>query len=269
MNRSLQGFGSLPVVRAFRPLYRVLVRWYQNVRGVHEHRRLSARWRLRVSQATTRISSLSLSDVPIVVINLPERSDRLEHFESEMKSLGVSHFRVVPGVSGRDLYPELPGDFSGAIGCNLAHSNAIEANDWAQQELLMICEDDIEFLCSASDIETLISEFQSDPNLDVLCLAGRVRGPRIPISDNLSVASGIVGQACYVVKPKMVEVLAGLWRSGVRDLQQLRLRGKNDIAWLRVQRQEAFFAFPTRRIARQRASFSDIQGRMMPPQESN
>ena len=209
-----------------------------------------------------------MSDIPIVVISLPNRHDRLDGFESEMRRLGVKHHRVVPGVLGNAMYPNLPGDFSGAIGCNLAHSNAIEANNWSHEELLMICEDDVEFQVDAPALEALVSEFIADPQLDVLCLAGRVRGPKIPISEDLFVVTGVVGQACYVVKPHMVAPLAKLWRSGVADLAKLKLRGKNDIIWNKAQKNYAFFAFPRYRVARQRASYSDIQGREMPVQES-
>ena len=268
MLNALESLGSRPVIRELRPLYRRLLAVFRRLRGRRALRQLAQRWEARRPRTGTPSTTLRLSGVPIVVISLPDRRDRLDEFEKEMKRLKATHYRVVPGVAGKELYPSIPGDFSGAIGCNLAHSNAIESNDWSNEQLLMICEDDVEFQVDVDVLEGLISEFHANPNLDVLCLAGRVRGPRIPISDNLAVVTGVVGQACYVVKPHMVEPLARLWRSGVADLARLKLKGKNDIIWNKVQRREAFFAFPRQKIARQRASYSDIQGREMPPQES-
>lgn len=269
MSKTLISIGSLPVIRVLRPLYRNLLRALKRMSGLRSLRKLERRWRSREFRPESSLRVVSLSEVPIVVINLPDRQDRLAGFKGEMRRLNVGHFRVVAGVAGKELFPNLPGDYSGAIGCNLAHSNAIEANDWETETLLMVCEDDIEFLVDSNTLEALISEFESNPYLDVLCLAGRVRGPRIPISENLSVVTGVVGQACYVVKPQVVKPLANLWRSGVDDLANLKLRGKNDIIWNTLQREEAFFAFPRGRVARQRASYSDIQGRQMPAQESN
>ena len=268
MLNALENLGTRPVIRELRPLYRRLLAVIRRFRGRRALRELAQRWEARRPRTGTPSTAIRLSDLPIVVISLPNRRDRLYEFEKEMKRLKASHYRVVPGVAGKELYPSIPGDFSGAIGCNLAHSNAVESNDWSKEQLLMICEDDVEFQVDADVLEALISEFHANPHLDVLCLAGRVRGPRIPISDNLAVVTGVVGQACYVVKPHMVEPLARLWRSGVSDLARLKLKGKNDIIWNKVQRRDAFFAFPHHKIARQRASYSDIQGREMPPQES-
>lgn len=268
MLNSLEKLGALPILRELRPSYRGLLAVLRRLRGRRAFRQLSQRWETKSPRIEIPSTALRLSQIPIVVISLPNRRDRLDEFEKEMARLSATHYRVVPGVSGKELYPSIPGDFAGAIGCNLAHSNAIESNDWSNEQLLMICEDDVEFHVDAKVLETLISEFYVNPYLDVFCLAGRVRGPRIPISENLAVVTGVVGQACYVVKPHMVEPLARLWRLGVADLAKLRLRGKNDIIWNAVQKQTAFFAFPRQKIARQRASYSDIQGREMPPQES-
>ena len=94
-----------------------------------------------------------MDNIPIAVINLVTRPDRLVEFKAEMARLGISDFTVVKGVPGRELYPELPGDFSGAIGCNLAHSDAVEAIDWERHGVLMVCEDDVEFVVSRSQLE--------------------------------------------------------------------------------------------------------------------
>ena len=268
MKNSLISLGALPVFSGLRPLYRSILASIRRWGSRRALRQLALRWESRDSQRDTSPKTLRMSDIPVVVISLPNRHDRLDGFENEMRRLEIQHHRLVPGVPGKDLYPNLPGEFSGAIGCNLAHSNAIEVNNWLHEELLMICEDDVEFQIDAPALEALVSEFNANPHLDVLCLAGRVRGPKIPVSENFFVVTGVVGQACYVVKPHMVEPLAALWRSGVADLAELKLKGKNDIIWHRVQKKDAFFAFPRYKVARQRASYSDIQGREMPVQES-
>ena len=255
-------------LRLLRPSFRSSQKLLRQKKSAWARMRLVKRWKkagLPIGESTP----LPLEDVPVIVINLPSRPDRMKDFSSEMLKINVTNVTVVPGVPGRELYPDIPGDFSGAIGCNLAHSNAVEAIDWSGHSLQMICEDDLEFLVSRSEIDTLLGEFVANEALDVLCLAGRVRGAKIPISENLYLATGIVGQACYVLKPHMAAPLANLWRSGVEDLSRERLRGKNDHIWNTLQAGTSFFAFPRAQIARQRESFSDIQGRNLPPQESS
>lgn len=268
MGRLLISIGSLPIFRLFRPSFRATSKRIRRFMGEREKSRLSLRWNKKPQQTYLQERSLSLENVAIVVINLVTRPDRLEEFKAEMARLEIFDFTVVKGVPGKELYPELPGDFSGAIGCNLAHSDAVEAIDWERHGVLMVCEDDVEFVVSRSELEDTIEEFFRNPYLDVLCIAGRVRGAKVRISERLFVATGIVGQACYLVKPHMASILADLWRSGVTDLSRKKLRGKNDIIWNKLQRAEAFFAFPAQRHARQRSSYSDIQGRVLPVQES-
>jgi hypothetical protein len=268
MSKRLIALGQIFPFSVFRFVVRRLIRWRREKKYRLQRKRLEARYFSVPRPRDVAVGSRSLGDLPIVVINLPERSDRLRQFTDEMGKLGVTNFEVIPGVSGKALYPKLPGDFSGAIGCNLAHSTAVESPDWSKTDVLMVCEDDLEFLVSSSEIESLIANFLARKDLDVLCLAGRVRGPKIPIDDELYVVTGLVGQACYLIKPHMAQPLADLWRSGVASLARKRLSGKNDIIWNSLQTRNAFFGYPTRQIARQRESYSDIQGRVLPVQDS-
>lgn len=260
--------GALPVIRGLRPGFRKLVQWRKRVVSMRHRRELGRRWQRRHSSPAGSIVRTPLQQLAVTVISLPARTDRLKEFEVEMDRVGITDYTVTPGVPGKDLFPKLPVDFSGAIGCNLAHAEALDRHDWGAKSLLMVCEDDLELLVDRPRLIRLIEEFAQNSDLDVLCLAGRVRGPRLPVSDSLWVATGIVGQACYILKPRIASRLSSIWRKGVDDLQKQDLSGKNDVVWNRVQRREAFFAFPRVQVARQRAGYSDIQGRELPVQES-
>ena len=268
MHKILVLVGSRFPFRLLRPVFRYAKRIVSRASSRRQERLLQRRW-LRLPPTIAQVPpKVSLSEIPIVAINLPQREDRRAEFKGEMDRLGISHYLFVDGVAGKELYPRLPAHFAGAIGCNLAHSNAVEALPIESGSCIMVCEDDVEFEAERHEIEALIGAFLANDKLDVLCLAGRVRGPRIWIGSNLAVVSGVVGQACYLVKPHMVKPLARLWRHGVKYLRVRSLIGKNDHIWKRLQRRKSFFAFPTYDVAGQRSGFSDIQGRSLSRQQS-
>lgn len=268
MVSKLAKVGEMAPFRFVRPSFRRVLGFIRKQRKAQDLRKLEARWNETVKESRSVREPSTSSKISIGVINLPHRTDRLAQVSSEMQRLGVEDYQLIEGVLGRDLYPDIPGDFSGAIGCNLAHSRAVKELNTTDAHAILVCEDDVEFLVGWSEINELIEEFLASEQLDVLCLAGRVRGSKMDIGGGLYLATGIVGQACYVVKPHMVDILSDVWTSGVQDLAKLRLRGKNDIAWNQLQTTSALFAFPQKKIAQQRPSYSDIQGRMMPTQES-
>ena len=268
LSRMLISAGNLPVIGLLRTPFRALAKLRKGGLAFWRRRNLYKRWKRHQRFDASGLPTFSGEEIGITVINLPARKDRLTEFAEAMERVGFGDYSVTAGVPGRELFPQLPGDFSGAIGCNLSHAKAVEAHDWNSQPLLMVCEDDLDFLVDGARLREVISEFAQNPRLDVLCLAGRARGAKIQITERLYVATGIVGQACYVLKPQMARRLSTIWREGVGALLEQKLSGKNDLAWHPVQRREAFFAFPVGQLARQRPSFSDIQGRHMPAQDS-
>ena len=268
MVSKLATVGEMAPFRFVRPVFRRVLGFIRQQQKARVIKKLEARWKATAKEDRSSPDPATSTKISIGVINLPHRTDRLAQVSGEMKRLGVEDYQLIEGVLGKDLYPDIPGDFSGAIGCNLAHSRAVKELHTADAHAVLVCEDDVEFLVEWNEIEELIEEFLGNEQLDVLCLAGRVRGSKVDIGGGLYLATGIVGQACYVVKPHMVDILSDLWTSGVKDLAKLRLRGKNDIAWNRLQTRSALFAYPQKKIAQQRPSYSDIQGRMMPVQDS-
>jgi len=231
---------------------------------------LRARWNSRQSQPTHQNSvSVEADDVftrlDIVVINLESRPDRLEEFASEMTRVGISGWRRLVAVDGRQQFPDLDPFYSGSIGCSLSHVLAFSEARWDECEALLVCEDDVEFLVDKETIAGAIHEFLDNPNLDVLALYGRARGGAHHISDNLRIAVGLVGTVCYVIKPHMADVVGELFSEGVADLQAGKRRGKSDILWNRLQARDYFFATPIGSYSRNREGFSDIEGRVLGP----
>ena len=231
---------------------------------------LRARWR-RVGAGGSPIRSSWVDPVTIfakletVVINLNHRADRLKQFEDEIQKLRIPAWRRIEAVDGAEKFPGLDPFYSGSIGCSLSHVQALKEARWNEIDGLLICEDDVEFLASSEEIAQVIDEFLSDPRLDVLALYGRARGGSHQVSNNLRIVVGLVGTVCYVLKPHMAPVLSDLFAQGVEDLQRGNRRGKSDILWNRWQKRGYFFGAPIKSLARNRAGFSDIEGRNLGP----
>jgi hypothetical protein len=166
-------------------------------------------------------------------------------------------------VDGRVSFPEKSSKIAASLGCSLSHIAALESADWQQIDALIICEDDLEIVGSKEAFWGAIEEFLADPNLDVLAIYGRVRGVGLPISNQLKVASGIVGAVSYVVKPHMSDPLRKAFTKGLKYLEQGKRKGSVDQMWQKLQSRRYLFATPISQIVRNREGTSDIEGRFL------
>ena len=201
--------------------------------------------------------SFGFESLPIVVINLAEREDRWRQVVAEMSRLGaykqVVRFDAIKNSRGM-------------IGCSLSHARALEDSKLATTRGgVLVCEDDIEFIASRDKIYEVITAFLSNRSLDVLLLA--YNSPSTPrrITENLSITCDSGTTSCYLVKDHAREILiasfeksARLLGSGYPDSM-----AAPDQLWKSVQKSKLVFAVPAFRLAKQRASFSDIEHRFV------
>ena len=242
-------------------------------RGVSLRRRvarqvLQARWAFSAGRSADipKMSTDEVFDrVPIKVINLEHRTDRLARFSEEMKKLQLEGWGLIPASDGSKKYFYLDSFFAGSIACSESHIDALASIDWSLVPAAMICEDDLEFLVDRLELERTIREFLNNPLLSVLCLSSRPRGASFLISNRLKIGTGIVGRGCYLVKPDIVQSLVEEFRRGIPVLLRGHAAGKGDRRWRRLQRRRYFFAFPRNSIARQGPGYSDIEGKMLGP----
>lgn len=193
---------------------------------------------------------ISISLIPTVFINLEARTDRRHLIEEELCSMGFVNVERFQAISRKD----------GSLGCAESHIRVLESLLDRPEPLFMICEDDLTFSSDRGKLEALIEEFRSRPRLDVLCVAYRLRAPRLRISRTLAVANSVQTASCYILRrPAVATVLESF-----RESRAMLLAGEPktiasiDVHWKKVQRNSLFFAIPNNRIARQRPSFSDI-----------
>jgi hypothetical protein len=214
--------------------------------------RLVYRWlrsTTRTEDGLTPRSAYGLDRCDVVYINLDHRQDRRIKIEEEVALLGLTEVQRIPGALA-----DLPN-----IGCSRSHLNAL--NSWAPGEnrLLLILEDDCQFLASREELDAVVEEFAVNARLEVLCIANNTRWSR-PISDALAISAEIRTAAAYVVK---VGSLCDLRAAMEDSIERLRAgeppkRAANDVVWMEVQ-ERRFFAVPRTRMAIQRPGYSDIQ----------
>lgn len=194
-------------------------------------------------------SEVGLKRCDVRYINLSQRNDRREQFEGELQHLGVSWHQREEAVW----------EENGALGCALSHINVLAGWRSQDKELLLVCEDDLEFIGTRSDIDAVIEEFVQDPGLSILLLAHNATW-QVPISQAVGISSDAQTTAAYIVRASATaDVIASFQQSAA-----MLARGSQpgdaaiDIVWKRLQRKRVFgLAIP--RLAVQRKDYSDIE----------
>ncbi|MEY4331451.1 MAG: hypothetical protein RLZZ196_189 [Bacteroidota bacterium] len=204
-------------------------------------------------------SQNGLKSCNIVYINLNDRVDRLQQFNQELKNNNIDWAVRLEGVRHK----------SGHLGCSLSHLKLLTEHDnydIYQRPLLMVCEDDCEFLIDTESLNILINEFIKDSKLDVLCLAYNVedKSKAYEINDFFAVATNIHTTACYILKPHMITPMINSTLKSVNSLSNREHPQTSaiDVVWTELQ-EEYIFAIANNRAARQRHSFSDVENKVV------
>ncbi len=127
--------------------------------------------------------------------------------------------------------------------------------------MLLVCEDDAMFSESRESINSVVEEFYNDASLSVLCL-GNNPSHVIPVSKQMGISADVQTTSCYVIKAQAVSPVLASAQLSVKLLKR-GVPSRNaaiDRVWKSVQK-ELFFAVPLRRLVRQIAGQSDIDGR--------
>lgn len=213
------------------------------------------RWKRRRAKSETPSTFVTsdevFSQLRAVYINLDHRRDRRRELEGEFKRLGIA----LP-----ERFAAVKREFGG-LGCSESHRDCMTLDLAPHHLALMVCEDDLEFLCTKEELEDTIAEFLNNPSLDVLCIGNASIEKPLSISQRLSIANNIQTTSCYVAKPQAIPHLFESFDKSVKRLLEGGTWSRNalDQTWKEKQQGTLFFAIPTRKLAKQRASFSDIE----------
>lgn len=193
-----------------------------------------------------------LARCEVFFINLDSRTDRRKSFAEQIASVDLTTATRFSAIRNQN----------GAIGCSLSHLAILSTAKVQDGRLLMICEDDCEFLVDRKELDLLVEEFYENPKLDVLCLAFNTLNKRkqATISKSFLLTENTQTTACYVIKPHMIKPLAAVAKQSADELAANNLPGKSaiDVVWKNLQKTH-FFVVPRRRAAKQITSYSDIE----------
>lgn len=197
-----------------------------------------------------------LAEIKGVFINLDHRHDRRASMLAELQRVGLF------GVKRLAAVQRTPG----ILGAGLSHIRALSGAT-SVESLLLVCEDDVEFIVAPKVIDQVVNEFVSRPSLDVLCLSFNNREKTFPVGAMLKITSHTQTSSCYLVKNWAIEPLRANFVEGVGLLKKgypPRVAAI-DIYWKKLQRSSLTFAIPREPLARQIASYSDNLGRWVEP----
>ena len=142
-------------------------------------------------------------------MNLKHREDRRAEVQSEFKALGVTRFARFEAIA----------DANGALGCAKSHETVLSSASILEDQLLMICEDDCQFITYRAAIDAAIEEFFYNPHLDVLCLAYNAENG-FAISQNLMITSDTQTMSCYILKAPAIAPVLDTVRFSVDNLSR-------------------------------------------------
>lgn len=251
-----------PIIRGLKKIWRLFLPILKIARGLTDFVLLALRlrWRRNFSPSGNAFSSLSPLDVPVFVINLNKRPDRLSEVTENLKNFGFRNVQVIRAIDGPEKYPQISRGQAANLGCTESHLVAVKENLKPGQPIA-VCEDDNQFLAAPEEIHLLISEFLAASEFDVLCLSARVRGQKVRASPNFHAVAWALAPAFYIAKPRALRPLIGAFNKSVSRLAAERRRGPFDQVWQSIQRYRLMFVVPIKRVARQKESHSDIQGK--------
>lgn len=187
----------------------------------------------------------------VVYINLDRRTDRKEEMEAQLKAYGIQaeRFSAIPHVHG-------------LVGCMKSHLAILQlakARGWTN---VLVLEDDFEFLVSPGELQGVLKEFfDLHVPYDLVMLGYNLKKSQ-PFHRLLVKVLDAQTASAYIVHKRFYDKLIKLYEKTLPKLEQTQLWDTfaNDQIWKQLQPKSAWYAF-TKRLGRQRASFSDNTGK--------
>jgi glycosyl transferase family 25 len=184
-------------------------------------------------------------------INLEHRTDRKEHVEKELASIGIkaSRFNAIKMANG-------------AIGCSMSHLKILEDAKKNGLDHLLIVEDDITFLNSELFVSQINRFFElHGNNWDVILFAGNNMPPYEVVDDSCVQVSRCQTTTGYLVNGHYISALASNVKMGLTNLLNKpdeKPKYAIDKFWFVLQSASKWFLITPLTVV-QREDYSDIE----------
>ena len=196
----------------------------------------------------------SLNDIKnILYINLEHRTDRKEHVEKQLNSVGLSNFKRFNAIKHNN----------GAIGCSFSHLKCLQIAKERNYDHILICEDDIEFLNPSLFITQLNTFLINHNEWDVVLIAGSNYLPYTTIDNTCIKINNCQTATGYIVKNHYFDTLIENFTEGLSQLMKEPYRYGIyglDQYWKKLQKKDNWFLIVPTSVV-QREDYSDIEKR--------
>jgi len=198
-----------------------------------------------------------LADIKnIFYINLEHRTDRKDHIERQLKSVGLNKFERFNAVKLAN----------GRAGCSMSHYQCLKLAKDRKYDHVLICEDDLTFLNPKLFMKQINEFFKTKtiPDWDVLLLGGN-NVPPYQVVDNTCVrVSHCQTTTCYLVNGHYFDTLLENIKEGIPLLiKEPEKYGYYaiDMYWLHLQKINIWLLIVPLTVI-QKEDFSDIEQRV-------
>lgn len=183
-------------------------------------------------------------------INLDARTDRKEHVEKQLESIGIT--------PNRFNALKLP---NGAVGCSMSHLRCLQIakeNGW---DHLLLCEDDIEFtnpLLFKTQMNTFLKNHST---WDVVLLAGNNMPPYTQVGDYCIKVNKCQTTTGYIIKSHYYDTLMDNIKEGISKLMTNPTQGISyaiDKYWFQIQEKDYWYLITPLTVI-QKSDYSDIE----------
>lgn len=193
----------------------------------------------------------SIKDIKnVYYINLDKRIDRKQHFENQMKMIGLNANR----------FPAIEHNI-GAIGCSMSHLQLLKYAKKNNLDHILIMEDDITFLNPSLFIQNLNNFFSSRVDFDVLLIAGNNMGVFDVVNENCVKITHCQTTTGYLVKNNYLDTLIENYENGIKFfLENTKLNDfyAIDQYWSVLQQKDKWYLLTPLTVT-QRPDYSDIE----------
>ena len=187
-------------------------------------------------------------------INLESRTDRKEHVEKQLNTIGIKaeRFNAV----------KLP---NGALGCSISHLKCLELAIERNLSHVLIVEDDIEFLKPTLFMKQLNTFLKTHQSWDVVMFAGNNIPPYTKVDDTCVKVGSCQTTTGYLVNGHYFSTLIQNFCNGVNNLMRfphLHTLYAIDKYWFPLQKKDDWYLIIPLTVV-QREDYSDIEQKNM------